>query len=148
MQVGLRRNKKPQGLRLPSWLEEYGGWMVVLLVIVAFIIPIQMLGVFDRPKETKPTAEIRVVGVPVKSWAEGSSTRIESIAVEVENLGPELAKGVTVEGVVRGTAFRLAGPVTVEPGKRERFMGAPNLNIMSEDPVTLRLSCANCPPAQ
>lgn len=148
MHVGLNRNRKRKGLELPPWLEEYGGWIAVAIVVFAFIVPIQMLGLFDRPKETKSTAAIRVASVPVKSWAEGSSTRIESISVDIENLGPESAREVAVQGVVRGSAFSLAGPVTIEPGKRERFVGMPSLNIMSEDQVTLRLSCANCPPAQ
>lgn len=145
LSVGLGRHKRYTGVNLPPWLEEHGAWLAVFLVIVLFLIPVQMLGLFDRPVEQKPSAVIRVSGAPAKTWAEGSSTRIESVAVDVENVGPEAARTVKVEGVVRGSSFALSGPKTIEPGQRARFTGRTTLNLMSEDPLSFRLSCENCP---
>lgn len=118
----------------------------MLLVIVLFLIPVQMLGLFDRTVEQKPSAAIRVTGAPSKTWAEGSSTRIETISVDVENVGPEAARKVVVEGVVRGSSFAMAGPDEIQPGQRARFSGSTSLNLMSEDPLSFRLACDNCPP--
>lgn len=136
------------GLQLPPWLEEYAGWLAALFIIVAFLIPVQMLGVFDRPPASKPVTVLRVFGIPSKKWFEGSSTRIESLAVDIENVGPEVARKVSVEGVVRGSAFLLAGPQEIQPGQRARYSGKTSLNVMSEDALTFRLSCDNCAPSQ
>ncbi len=147
LSVGLGRHRRQGERRLPPWLEEYGVWIAIAVVVIAFVVPVQMLGIFDQKEAVKPTAALRAVSVPIKSWAEGSSTKIESIAVDVENVGPEEARQVTVSGVVRGTSFPLTGPAVLEAGQRGRFIGKTALNVMSEDEVSVGLSCANCPPA-
>ena len=45
LEVGLDRNQKGRGLRLPRWMEEYGGWVVALVVISIFIIELRALPV-------------------------------------------------------------------------------------------------------
>ena len=147
LEVGLDRNQKDRGLRLPRWMEEYGGWVVALVVISIFIIPVRMLGIFDRaPGPVLASANLRIVFGPAKSWVEGSTTQIKSINVKIQNTGPEAAQNVQVQALVRATGFPLVGPLTIATGVTAQFSGATQLNITSEDAVRIQLSCANCPP--
>ncbi len=147
LEVGLDRNQKGRGLRLPRWMEEYGGWVVALVVISIFIIPVRMLGIFDRaPGPILASANLRIVFGPAKSWVEGSTTQIKSINVKIQNTGPEAAQNVQVQALVRASGFPLVGPLTIATGVTAQFSGATQLNITSEDAVRIQLSCANCPP--
>lgn len=147
LSVGLDRYNKKTGLQLPPFVEEYGGWFAAVVVIGLFIIPMKFLGCFDSPAgPVQPTAFVRVVAGPIKTWASGSSTQIESVAVEVENLGPEVADGVSVQIKVRSMAFPLTGPQKIDPKQRMKYFGSTGLNVTSEDIMEVQISCTNCPP--
>jgi len=145
MHVGLGRDQRRAGPNLPPWLEEYGGWIAAAALIIVIVVPFQMMGLFKSEPVYVPTAMLRVVSGPTKKWAEGSSSKIESVSVELENLGPQAAQGVVVSIAVRGSAFPLQGAAAIEAGKRERYTGTTTLNVQSQDQLVIQMDCSNCP---
>lgn len=148
MDVGLDRNRsrKRSSRNLPPVVEEYGGWFAAAVVIALFLVPFKLFGCFDSPPpQQQPTAQLRVSSGPLKTWAEGSATELQSVSVEVENRGPQAAQGVAVAIQVRSTSFTLSGPQALQPGQRAFYNGSTKLNVTSEDVLGVQLSCANCP---
>jgi len=148
LSVGLDRFHKKRGITLPPFVEEYGGWFAAAAIIGLFIIPMKFLGCFDYgPGPAQPTAYLRVAAGPIKSWASGSATQIESVSVDVENLGPQSAEDVNVQIKVRTMTFPLTGPKRIEAKQRITFFGSTGLNVTSDDIMEVQMLCANCPPA-
>lgn len=145
LEVGLARHEKKRGVVLPPWLEEYGGWIAAVVLILAVVVPIELLGIFDAVEVFVPTASLRTVGPLQKRWAEGSSTQINWVAIEVENLGPEPARDISVQARWRLGSGALAGPAALEPGKRGRFGGQVSITLRDNEAIDVQLACSNCP---
>jgi hypothetical protein len=144
MDVGLDRNRKSRGFRLPPWLEERMGWIIIIVASVGIGVPLGFVG-SNPGLPVSQTATINVVYGPAKSWKAGSPTHLEAVTIKIKNTGPAAASGVIAAANVHNQSFALAGPDVIEPGKVETYTGGADLNVISSDTVGIFIACANCP---
>ena len=140
----VRKKKRP----LPPWLYSYGPYGFVAGVIFLYIIPVHVLGCFDEPVKPQaiPHAELAIVMGPIKTWYEGSNSRLKSVEVKVMNRGAVSAEGVVVEGAARGEKFKLSGKARLIVGETQGYLAQVPEGITPEDVIEFTIDCSTCSP--
>lgn len=135
---------------LPPWLEQ--NWMVVVILLGALALVGGIL-IFDfraPPKEqTGPVirAELGVVLGPVKSWEEGSTTRLKGVQLKIKNHGSVPADSVLISGVFRGVPLALRGKTVLMPGEIADYSVTFEIVVLNSDTMQFKLECSNCAPS-
>lgn len=147
-EVGLERYEKRTS-RVPSWLVDYGVWIVVAGLALVVILPFSVFGsrsIFggSAPVPQGPPAQLAILSGPIKIWMEGSRTRLKSVQVKVGNRGRGDAVAVEVMASVRGETFHLDGPAMLASGKVAQYSGPTEISIAENDAVHVFLRCATC----
>ncbi len=134
---------------LPPWLEEnktavgiLGGTFVLLLGVVLY-------GLLTRePVVVGPIlqGELVIVMGPVKTWEEGSTTRLKGVQLKIKNRGQAVAHGVVVSGVVRGLPVILKGKPVLGPGEIGDYSTTFEMVVLSSDSMDFRAECPSCAP--
>jgi hypothetical protein len=146
LKVGLARYEKPQS-KWPWWAVEYGGWIVVALVLLFVIVPFGFLGwrlTSDRPASPGGAASLVVVAGPTKIWAEGSASRVKSVSVRVANQGPVPATRIHVAVVIDSSVYPLQGPTDLASGRSDTFTGEINRSLVDGQSLQVSLTCNEC----
>jgi hypothetical protein len=147
LKVGLARYQRPQS-KWPWWAVEYGGWIVVVLVLLFVIVPFGFLGwrlTSDKPAPREGSAKLVVVAGPTRIWAEGSASRLKSVSVRVANQGAGPAMGVKVTVAIDNHAFPLQGATNIESGRADTFTGEVNRSFVDGQSMQVSLTCDTCP---
>ncbi len=147
-EVGLERHAKPRS-RVPTWLVNYGVWIVVVVVGLIVVLPFSVFGsrsIFggSAPTPAGPPAQLSIISGPSKIWVEGSRTRLKSVQIKVGNRSTADALEVEVMASVRGELFRLDGPSSLPSGKVAQYAGPAEISISETESVHMFLRCANC----
>jgi hypothetical protein len=145
LEVGLDRYRKDKR-RPPGWAFDFGPWIVVggcvLVVVMSMLF-------WRRKAEQDPNVLAQSaalsVGVPMKVWAEGSTTQLKSVKVSVANTGAGAAADVVVVASLRGRQYTLSGASRIESGTSEIFAGSVEGTLKPGDEVSIVASCGNCP---
>jgi hypothetical protein len=146
MEVGLARHRKEQVKQLPLWFEEYGSWLIIILIVLLVFVGAAGLSFVGGSPPLPPSAQLVVSYGPVKVWGEGAGTRLSSVSLKVRNIGVIQADGVAVVLTVPGRSFPLAGPATLGAGAECEFSGSINVTLSPTDQVAVGLHCGNCVP--
>ena len=138
----VRKKKKP----LPPWMQEYGPYIFVGEVILIYVIPVHVLGWFKEPiiPHPVPHAELAIVMGPIKTWHDGSTTKLKSVEVKVMNRGVVPAEGVVVTGAARGENFQLSGKARLIVGETQGYTASVPDGMTSTDAIEFSLSCGTC----
>ncbi len=146
LQVGLARYQKPES-KWPWWAVEYGAWIVVAIVVAGVIIPFGFWGwrlTNNRPVTSGASAKLVVVFGPAQVWAQGSSSRVQSVSVKVANHGQETATNVKISAVIASDSYALQGPISIDSGRVESFSGDVNRSIPEGGSIQVSIACDNC----
>lgn len=148
LHVGLARYEKPQS-KLPWWAVEYGGWIVVVVILIGVILPFGFWGWKIRqesPVRSGAAAKLAVVFGPAQVWAGGSNSIVKSVSVKVANLGQKTATNVKISAVIGSTFYPLQGPITIDSGRSEGFSGDINRSIPEGGSIQVSMTCDSCQP--
>lgn len=132
---------------MPEWVQEYAGLMVIgaiILFVLGPIIIIKNLTPQENPYDPTKMARIQVSYGPVRLYAEGSNTKVESLKVTVKNYGPAAAAGVKVSAQLFGKDYPLSGADTILVGHTLDFEGPIGVHLSLKDIVTISARCSNC----
>ena len=100
------------------------------------------------PEETAPIlqADLVIVMGPVKTWEQGSATRIKAVQVKIKNRGQVPADGVVVTGVFRGIPMQLAGKSHLAIGEIADYSVNLTMVVLNSDSMEFKAECPNCVP--
>jgi hypothetical protein len=145
LEVGLARHEKTER-SVPSWLIEYGAWIVLGSFLVFVVAPLVLLGrqIGSGPSGAGEFALLSVSEAPTKVWVEGASSELRSVQIAVTNTGPSTAQSVKVSVAISGTKYTLLGPAQIESGKSGRFAGAAGAVLRPEQELSVQVDCSNC----
>jgi hypothetical protein len=146
LHVGLARYEKPQS-KWPWWAVEYGGWIVVAVILIGVIIPFGFWGLKatqDRPVLSGASAKLVIVFGPAQVWEGGSNSRVKSVSVKVANQGQKTATNVKILAVIGSDAYPLQGPLSVDSGRAEAFSGDINRTIPEGGSIQISMTCDSC----
>jgi hypothetical protein len=144
--VGLARHEKPEPGQLQRWFVEFGGWVFALLLLTVVLVALYRVSGRESAigMTSQGSASLTVIGAPKKVWAEGSSTKIQSVQVRVGNQGQSRADNVRVVVASGGGRSQLTGSAQIESGKTELFAGSVDLMLRPGQDLQVILECANC----
>jgi hypothetical protein len=134
---------------LPPWVQEnlttvisFGGTFLFVLLFAVFKLLIA------PPVETPPTlqADLVIVMGPVKTWEQGSATRIKAVQIKIKNRGQVPAEGVVVTGVFRGIPMQLTGKSQVAVGEIADYSVNLTMVVLNSDSMEFKAECTNCVP--
>jgi len=143
LEVGLERYRKDKN-RPPGWAFEYGPWIVIGLVAALLLLPMIFMGGGGNDSQAPTSYAVLVPGMPMKVWAEGSTTQLRSVKVSVANSGVVAARGVVVTAIIRGREFNLPGVSVIESGRSEAFSGPVDTPFKQGDELVIKAICATC----
>lgn len=139
------RTKKKQ---LPPWVHDYAPYIVLGVVIVLYVIPVHVFRWFDDPvvPQAVPHAELAIVMGPIRTWRDGSNSRLKSVEVKVINKGAVPADGVMVMAFSKGESFQLVGKPRLVVGETQGYSADVPDVITPEDVIEFSLECSTCSP--
>lgn len=134
---------------LPPWVQEniavvaiLGGTSLFVLLFVVY----RLMTPAPVPMGPPPQGDLVIVMGPVKTWEEGSTTRIKAVQLKVKNRGQVPANGVVVTGVFRGVPLQLNGKTQLAVGEIADYSVNLNLVLLNSDSMEFRAECPNCVP--
>jgi hypothetical protein len=134
---------------LPPWLEENKAVVGILGGTFVLVIGVILYGILTRePVVTGPTlqGELVIVMGPVKTWEEGSTTRLKGVQLKIKNRGQAVAEGVFVSGVVRGVPVVLRGKPRLVPGEISDYSTTFEMVVLTSDSMEFKAECPSCAP--
>lgn len=134
---------------LPPWLEENKAVVGILGGTLALVLGVLLFGLrSNEPVVIEPIAQgqLAIVMGPVKTWEEGSTTRLKGVQLKIKNRGQAPADGVVVSGSVRGVPVVLKGKPSLAPGEIADYSAAFEMVVLSSDPMEFRAECPSCAP--
>ncbi len=134
---------------LPPWMQENLSVVVILggtsLLVLLFVVFRLM-----APAPVQPGPILRgdlvIVMGPVKTWEEGSTTRIKAVQLKVKNRGQVPANGVVVTGVFRGVPLQLIGKTQLAVGEISDYSVSLNMVVLNSDSMEFKAECPTCVP--
>jgi hypothetical protein len=140
--------KKKRG-GLPAWVEE-NLQLLVIAGLAFFVLVVLAIGsTFTSsppPVQVSQAADLDVVMGPVKTWEDGSTTRLKAVQLKIKNRGEVTADGVVVMGKFRGISLQLTGKTQLVAGEVGDYTVTFPVVILSSDPMEFTAECGNCVP--
>jgi len=134
---------------MPAWMEENLQILVIaglaLFVLLVFVIG-SALTSKPPPVQVVQSADLDVVMGPVKTWEDGSTTRLKAVQLKIKNRGEIAAQGVVVMGKFRGVPLQLTGKTQLVPGEIGDYSVTFPVVILTTDSMEFTAECANCVP--
>lgn len=137
-----------QDREMPEWVQEYAGPLVIGAIIMFGLGPFMIFkNMTAAPKGPDPNAmaRLQIIYGPVRQYAEGSNTKVESLRVTVRNLGPAQATGVRVAARLFNQDYTLSGLETIQAGRSIDYEGPIGVHLSLKDTVSVSTRCDNCP---
>jgi S1-C subfamily serine protease len=134
---------------LPPWLEENKAVVGILGGTLVLVLGVLLFGLRNnQPVATGPIhqGELVIVMGPVKTWEEGSTTRLKGVQLKIKNRGRALADGVVVSGSVRGVPVALKGKSHLAPGEIGDYSATFEMVVLSSDAMDFKAECPSCAP--
>lgn len=134
---------------LPPWVQENLAAVVILGATAIFVLVFVVIKVMTpAPVQTGPIpqGDLVIVMGPVKTWEEGSTTRIKAVQLKVKNRGQVPASGVVVTGTFRGVPLQLTGKAQLAVGEIGDYSTNLNMVVLNSDPMEFKAECPNCVP--
>jgi hypothetical protein len=100
---------------LPPLLEEHGGVIAVAFISFVVLVSVAFSGV-NSGAPAGPVTQIKIILGPLKTYAKGSSDRLEFVSAKVRNIGTVRANRVAVNVSIGGQIYSLSGSDSIEPG--------------------------------
>lgn len=141
-----RKNGKP-GWSL--WLEENFQLVSIAGLVFFFLVAFALSTLFRAEQSPPPVvtmADLDVVMGPVKTWEEGSTTRLKGVHLKIKNRSDVTANGVIVMGKFRGLPLQIPGKAQLTPGEIGDYSITFPVVVLSNDSMEFTAECANCVP--
>lgn len=139
--------KKRSGL--PVWVEE-NVQLVVIAALTLFVFIVVGVGKLfpssPPPAQAVRRADLDVIMGPVKTWEEGSTTRLSGVQLKIKNRGEVTASGVVVMGKFRGVPLQLTGKAELVPSEIGDYRVTFPMVVLATDAMEFTAECANCVP--
>jgi len=134
---------------MPVWMQENLQILVIaglaLFVLLVFVIG-SALTSKPLPVQVTQSADLDVVMGPVKTWEDGSTTRLKAVQLKIKNRGETAAQGIVVMGKFRGVSLQLTGKTQLVPGEIGDYSVTFPVVILTTDSMEFTAECANCVP--
>jgi len=130
-------------------LEENKAVAAILGGTFLLVLGVVLYGILTRePVVTGPIlqGELVIVMGPVKTWEEGSTTRLKGVQLKIKNRGQAIADGIVVSGVVRGIPVILRGKPHLAPGEISDYSTTFDMVVLSSDSMEFKAECPSCAP--
>lgn len=134
---------------IPPWLEQNKAVIAIALTALVLIGGVLLLDMRSPPPvEMAPVVrgELAIVMGPVKTWEEGSTTRLKGVQLKIKNRGEAPAERVQVMGVFRGVPLPLVGKHLLLPGEVADYSITFNMVVLNSDSMEFKAECGNCLP--
>lgn len=134
---------------MPIWVEENLQILVVAGLALFVLIVLAIGSSFTSAPEAvqvSRAADLDVVMGPVKTWEDGSTTRLKAVQLKIKNRGEAAAEGVVVMGKFRGIALQLTGKTALQPGEIGDYSVTFPVVILTTDSMEFTAECATCVP--
>jgi hypothetical protein len=134
---------------LPPWVEENLSAIIILGSTALFVLGFILYTMLTRaPVETGPTpqGDLVIIMGPVKTWEEGSTTRIKAVQLKVKNRGQAPADNVVVTGVFRGVPVQLSGKSQLAIGEIADYGVTLPMVVLHSDSMEFKAECLTCIP--
>ena len=134
---------------LPVWVEENLQLLVIAGLVIFVLVVLAIGSAFtSSPQAVQVTkfADLDVVMGPVKTWEDGSTTRLKAVQLKIKNRGEVAAEGVVVMGKFRGISLPLAGKTLLGSGEVGDYGVTFPVVILTSDPMEFTAGCGNCVP--
>ena len=134
---------------LPPWMEENKAVVGIIAGTVVLLFLVVLFGMrAPEPVDTGPfTQGALVIAMgPVKTWEDGSTTRLKGVRLKIKNRGDALALGVVVSGVVRGVPVVLHGKHQLAPGEIGDYSVTFDMVVLNSDSMEFKAECPDCAP--
>jgi hypothetical protein len=139
--------KKKSGL--PVWVEENLQILVIGALGLFVLLVVGIGSTFTsspQPVQVSQAADLDVVMGPVKTWEEGSTTRLSAVQLKIKNRGEVTAQGVVVMGKFRGVPLQLTGKTQLVPGEVGDYAVTFPMVVLTTDSMEFTAECGNCVP--
>jgi hypothetical protein len=140
--------KKRSGL--PPWVEDNLQILVIaalgLFVLIVIALGSSFTSAPQQPTNVSQVADLDVIMGPVKTWEDGSTTRLKGVQLKVKNRGEQTAEGVVVMGKFRGVPLQLPGKTQLVPGEVGDYSVTFPMVVLTTDSMEFTAECANCVP--
>ena len=132
------------------WVED-NLQIVVIAVLGLFVLMVIALGSSFTSAPQEPTnvsqlADLDVIMGPVKTWEDGSTTRLKGVQLKIKNRGEQTAEGIVVMGKFRGRPLQLPGKTQLVPGEVGDYSVTFPMVVLTTDSMQFTAECANCVP--
>lgn len=131
------------------WLEENLQLVSIAGLVLFFLAAFGLSTLFREEQSPPPVvtmADLDVVMGPVKTWEEGSTTRLKGVHLKIKNRGDVTANGVIVMGTFRGVPLQIPGKTQLTPGEIGDYSITFPVVVLSNDSMEFTAECANCVP--
>jgi hypothetical protein len=140
--------KKRSGL--PPWVEDNLQILVIaalgLFVLIVIALGSSFTSAPQQPSNVSQVADLDVIMGPVKTWEDGSTTRLKGVQLKVKNRGEQTAEGVVVMGKFRGVPLQLPGKTQLVPGEVGDYSVTFPMVVLTTDSMEFTAECASCVP--
>jgi hypothetical protein len=140
--------KKRSGL--PAWVEDNLQILVIaalgLFVLIVIALGSSFTSAPQEPTDVSQVADLDVIMGPVKTWEDGSTTRLRGVQLKVKNRGDQTAEGIVVMGKFRGIPLQLTGKTEMMPGEVGDYSVTFPMVVLAKDSMEFTAECANCVP--
>ncbi len=135
---------------LPTWVEENVQILVIAGLALFALLVVTIGALFTSSPQQEQhlfqVADLDVVMGPVKTWEDGSTTRLKGVLLKIKNRGELTAEGVVVMGKFRGAALQLTGKTQLVPGEIGDYRVDFPMVVLSSDRMEFTAECTNCVP--
>ncbi len=142
---------KKKRSNLPVAVEEN---LQILVFGALALFALFMIGVVSmvtsepEPVEVLQLADLAIVMGPVKTWEDGSTTRLKGVQLKIKNRGEVMAEQVVVTGKFRRVPLQLEGKSELMPGEIGDYTITFPIVVLTTDSMEFMAQCANCVPFQ
>lgn len=141
---------KKKRVGLPSWVENNLQTFVIAALGIFVLIVIALGSSFtsapQQPASVSQLADLDVIMGPVKTWEDGSITRLKGVQLKIKNRGEQTAQGIVVMGKFRGVPLQLSGKAVLVPGEVGDYSVTFPMVVLTSDSMEFTAECANCVP--
>lgn len=131
------------------WVEENLQLVSIVGLVLFFLGAFGLSSLFRGEQAPPPIvakADLDVVMGPVKTWEEGSTTRLKGVHLKIKNRGAVTANGVVVMGTFRGVPLQIPGKAQLMPGEIGDYTITFPVVVLSSDSMEFTAECATCVP--
>lgn len=146
---GVNSYHKKKQSSLPPWVEENKAVVGIAAGTLVLLLGVLLFGMRSpEPVDTGPIAQGALVIAmgPVKTWEDGSTTRLKGVQLKIKNRGHAFADGVVVSGNVRGVPVVLHGKTHLAPGEIGDYSITFDMVVLNSDSMEFKAECPSCAP--